>query len=437
MNQINKDTIYDIIGVGIGPFNLGLAALLEPISEIKALFLEQKQEFAWHPGLLIESATIQVPFLADVVTMADPTSKYSFLNYLKEHSRLYHFYFWEDFHILRNEYNYYCQWVSQQLKNCKFGQQVKEINWLETEKLFAVKTNNFDQIFYSQNLVLGVGSTPKLPPCFQGTKSERIFHSSQFLQHREIPRQSKSITVVGSGQSAAEIFYELLQEQEIYNYEITWCTRAAGFLPMEYSKLGLEHFSPDYIHYFYNLSPAQKDSLIQKQDLLYKGISSQTIAQIYDLIYQRSIGNKYPKIKLVSGVEVKEVKEINHQYHLTFRHSFQDERWTQISDCVILGTGYNHAIPKCMQNLHHLIAWDEKGRFPVNFNYQLTCNADIPNRIFVQNAELHTHGVGAPDLGLGCYRNSVIINTLLGKEIYPVRAQNVFQKFGLPHEMFA
>jgi L-lysine 6-monooxygenase (NADPH-requiring) len=38
-------------------------------------------------------AEIQVPFLADLVTLADPTSPYTFLNYLHEQGRLYRFYF--------------------------------------------------------------------------------------------------------------------------------------------------------------------------------------------------------------------------------------------------------------------------------------------------------------------------------------------------------
>ena len=29
--------IYDIVGIGIGPFNLGLAALLDPLPDVKAL----------------------------------------------------------------------------------------------------------------------------------------------------------------------------------------------------------------------------------------------------------------------------------------------------------------------------------------------------------------------------------------------------------------
>src|SRR5699024_4988236 len=75
--------IHDLLAVGIGPFGLGLAALSEPLADVDAVFLDQRPEFRWHPGMMIEGSTIQVPFLADLVTMADPTSPYSFLNFLK------------------------------------------------------------------------------------------------------------------------------------------------------------------------------------------------------------------------------------------------------------------------------------------------------------------------------------------------------------------
>lgn len=117
-----NNQVYDLLGIGIGPFNLSLAALLDPISEVNAVFLERKLQFDWHSGLLLETATIQVPFMADLVTMADPRSRFTFLNYLREHSRLYNFYFLEEFKIYRREYNHYCQWVSEQLGDtCQFG----------------------------------------------------------------------------------------------------------------------------------------------------------------------------------------------------------------------------------------------------------------------------------------------------------------------------
>ena len=55
----------DVIGVGLGPFNLGLAALLDKTGA-DALFFDDKPQFAWHPGLMLPGAEIQVPFLADM-----------------------------------------------------------------------------------------------------------------------------------------------------------------------------------------------------------------------------------------------------------------------------------------------------------------------------------------------------------------------------------
>ena len=52
--------------------------------------------------------------------------------------------------------------------------------------------------------------------------------------------------------------------------------------------------------------------------------------------------------------------------------------------------------------------------------------------MFVQNAELHTHGFTAPDLGMGAYRNSVLVNRLAGREHYAVERRIAFQGFGTP-----
>ena len=52
--------------------------------------------------------------------------------------------------------------------------------------------------------------------------------------------------------------------------------------------------------------------------------------------------------------------------------------------------------------------------------------------IFVQNAELHTHGFVTPDLGMAAYRNSCIIREITGREVYPVERSIAFQQFGVP-----
>ncbi len=71
----DKSCILDAVGVGLGPFNLSTAALLEPLTKLNTRFFEREKEFQWHPGLLFSDATIQVSFLKDLVTLADPQSR--------------------------------------------------------------------------------------------------------------------------------------------------------------------------------------------------------------------------------------------------------------------------------------------------------------------------------------------------------------------------
>ena len=123
--------IYDFIGIGIGPFNLGLACLAEPIDGLDCLFLDRAEGFNWHPGMMLDSATLQTPFMADLVTLADPTSRFSFLNYAKQIGRLYAFYIKEDFFLMRREYNQYCQWVVEQLDSLRFGHFVQHVDYLD------------------------------------------------------------------------------------------------------------------------------------------------------------------------------------------------------------------------------------------------------------------------------------------------------------------
>ena len=64
---------------------------------------------------MLDDAEVQVPFLADLVTLADPTSPHSFLAYLHERGRLYRFYFHERLHVLRREFDAYYRWVAERL----------------------------------------------------------------------------------------------------------------------------------------------------------------------------------------------------------------------------------------------------------------------------------------------------------------------------------
>jgi lysine N6-hydroxylase len=258
-----------------------------------------------------------------------------------------------------------------------------------------------------------------------------VFHSAEYLDKKDICQSARSVTVIGSGQSAAEVFLDISKEQELYGFTLNWYTRSKGFFPMEYSKLGLEYFSPDYTDFFYSLPREKKNSLLKEQALLYKGISTDTIADIYDYLYERSIGSDYPPISLQAMTEITGIESSGRGFEIRGFHHVKEETFTRETDVVILGTGYKTAIPVFLMDMKDELVCDADGRFKITKDYRLETYFDGNNEIFIQNGEMHTHGVGAPDLGLGANRNAVIINRLAGREVYPVQTKNVFQTFGV------
>ncbi|KHE72682.1 lysine 6-monooxygenase [Halobacillus sp. BBL2006] len=429
--------MYDLIGVGVGPFNLSLAALLDGFENVGSLFFEQNENFDWHPGMLIEGTKMQVPFLADLVTMADPTNPYSFLNYISKNERMYQFYFLQRLDIPRREYNDYCQWVAGQLKSCQFGKRVTGVRHVKDhEEYFEVEvidlSSNEKTAYRSRNLVMGTGSEPVMPKSFQGFPTDEVFHTADFLPNQERCRRAKSVTVVGSGQSAAETFRELLKEQRNCGFRLDWITRSPGFASMEESKLSLEHFSPDYVNYFYQLPQKQKDEIFASQGLYYKGISNHTINDIYNLLYEYSVGREDLNVDLQVLSEVNDIKrKSDGGYELSCYHWQKKEEFSHDSEVVIAATGYKPNVPAFVHHLGDLIEWDEDGRYKVTADYRLKQQESSVNEIYVHSGISHTHGVGSTNLGLAVHRNKVIINHLLDREVYPMQEKTIFQSFSI------
>lgn len=416
--------IYDFAAVGVGPFNLGLACLTTGIPDLDGIFLDKRAEFNWHPGMLMQDTTLQVPFLADHVTLADPTNPFSFLNYLKQQGRIYAFYIREQFKMLRNEYNQYCRWAIRQLPEIHFNTAVKKIEYDESRQVYRLQCN--EQLFIqARKLVLGTGTQPYIPAHCREFMNNAL-HSAHYLQHKHRLQSLSSITIVGSGQSAAEIYYDLLQDIDTYGYSLHWITRSPRFYPLEYSKLTLEMTSPEYVDYFYHLPAYKRDELLQQQKHLYKGINNDLIAAIFDTIYAKKLVTDID-VSLRTNADLQEVTYEDSLFRLTFYQEEQEKYYRHQTAGLVLATGYTSHIPDFMTPVLHKIQLDDQGRFAVNRNYTI----DAAGSIFVQNAELHTHGFVTPDLGMGCYRNACIIREMLGREVYPIEQRIAFQQFGV------
>lgn len=429
--SMNTEKIYSVIGIGIGPFNLGLAALIEPVEELSSLFFDQSERFDWHPGLMLDNASLQVPFLADLVTMADPSNPYSFLNYIKESGRLYRFYIRENFFIFRKEYNQYCQWVASKLSNCMFSHKVVSIDYADdVYKIVVLNTKtNISETFYCHKIVLGTGTSPHIPAFINQEVLPKVIHTSKYLYFKPEINENSTVTIIGSGQSAAEVFRDLLPETQ-NGLQLKWYTRSSHFFPLDNkSKLTLELTSPEYVDHFHNLSEEKRKNLLSRQHGLYKGIDQELINEIFDSLYEMSLEGKPLNVELRSNLKLTSVnKEIEGSYHLNFTHTELDEPFEDRTDYLIMATGYKYKEPAILSSIENKIQRFENGLFNVNRNYTIDKNG---TDIFVQNAELHTHGLSTPDLGMGAYRNSCIINQIAGREIYKVEKRIAFQEFGV------
>lgn len=434
MNAGAPPRIHDFAAIGVGPFNLGLAALSEPVDGLDGVFLERRASFDWHPGMMLEPAHLQVPFMADLVTLADPTSPYSFLSFLKQTGRLYRFYIRENFYPLRAEYNQYCQWVAGQLESVRFGTDVRGISHDDGVYRLAVDGPDGPGVLHARRLVLGTGTSPYVPAACGGIVDAGglVLHNAEYLPRKSDLQRRRSITIVGSGQSAAEIYYELLQEIDVHGYRLDWVTRSGRFFPLEYTKLTLEMTSPEYVDYFHALPQEKRDDLVRSQKNLYKGINAELIDAIYDLLYTKSLdGMVDTRLLTHSALTGAAWDPASASHTLQLRHEETGADYALDTEAVVLATGYSYREPEFLAGVQHRIARDGSGRFAVDRNYSTGVE---PGEIFVQNAELHTHGFVTPDLGMAAYRNSCILRAITGREVYPVERSIAFQQFGPPPE---
>ena len=216
--------VYDLICIGFGPASLAIAVALHDFhTDARVIFLERQTHFAWHAGMLLPSAKMQISFLKDLATFRDPRSHFTFLNYLKVKGRLEAFTNLGTFLPLREEFNDYLTWAADHFKNIvRYGTEVQDVKAVsqgsvKTMDGWTVQCRNVSDnepiSFISKKIVIAVGGSPRLP---RGLHSfgPRIVHSSQYL--RALPHNSgkndslSKFAVIGGGQSAAEIFHDLM-----------------------------------------------------------------------------------------------------------------------------------------------------------------------------------------------------------------------------------
>src|ERR1700683_1297742 len=342
----------------------------------------------------------------------------------------------------RLEYEAYCRWVSERLPSCHFGCRVETVSWngerraLQTSYARKYPNGNVRaSCCLARNVVLGIGTEPWVPEslrCLLSDQRVAVLHSADYLAHRTELLAKPHVTVIGSGQSGAEIFLDLLRNRPAGTEDLAWISRSAAFAPMEYSKLGLEHFTPDYTSFFHGLPEPERDRLLPGQWQLYKAVSAGTIGEIHDELYRRSVGGRWPAAVLRPATKVSSGNVRGDRLELSLEHTQQHLSWTMMTDAVVLATGYaERAADPLLTTLARQFRRDGSGRLEVDDQFRLVLDPAPGRSVLLQKAERHTHGVGAPDLGLAAWRSAVIVNAIAGKQVRKLPARTAFTTFGV------
>ncbi len=409
------NTHFDIIGVGIGPFHLSLAALLSKTDKVKSLFLDQKTNFSWHSELMFSDADMQTSYLKDLVTPVDPTNPHSYLNYLVQHGLFYSFMNTGRKVITRKEFELYCQWVCSNLgDNLKFNSPIESVQYDGAKFIIDTKNGSYT----SSNLSVATGLVPRIPEFAKSFLGKNVFHAkSEALKNIDLT--NKKVLVVGGGQTGVEVFRNALSGKWGKVKSLRLMSRRQNLEPLDESPFTNEYFNPHYVDEFFGLDQEKKDPIVKAQKLASDGNTPHYLDGLYKDLYQMlHVDKSNTDIKILPQRSLIGLEQSANSYVAQIENHFLHEKETLEADIIILSTGFIMSTPKFLDPIKHLLALDNEGRFIVNKNFDLAWKEPKPNKIFALNFSRHRHGISEPQTSLMAWRSATIINNLTGKELY-------------------
>lgn len=405
---------HDVIGIGFGPANLALAIALEEEGyDLDARFLEARPGPSWQSAMMLDGSDIQNHPVRDLVSLRNPRSRYSFLNYLFENGRLLdHLNVPMEF-PLRKEYAQYVTWAAGHFSRLvDYGVRVTGVALgrdAAGEPHYTVTTSRGETL-HARALVIGTGRAPFIPAPFDAVASPRVFHLTRYLpalRHLEElgvagpgDRAPRAVTVVGGSQSAVELTLDLARR--FPRTRVTTLVRSLTLREKDTSPFSEEGYFPGFTDYYYRAPRARKDALDAYMRLTnYSSADGDVLRELYRLIYeQRLDGDQRVFVsgsRQVRGLDVREdgvrldVEELN-----------TGESEEHEADFVVLATGFRdlgpaghqERVPALMREIADDFAFDEHGYLTVGPDYEVQPTAPDTPALFLNGLCESSHGIG-------------------------------------------
>lgn len=296
--------VHDLIGVGFGPSNIALAIALQERAQaqgaLEVLFLDKQGDYRWHGNTLVSQSELQISFLKDLVSLRNPTSPYSFVNYLHKHDRLVDFINLGTFYPCRMEFNDYLRWVASHFQEqSRYGEEVLRIEpmlsagQVEALRVISRNADGEELVRTTRALVVSPGGTPRIPQVFRALKGDgRVFHHSQYLEHMAKQPCSSGkpmkIAIIGGGQSAAEAFIDL--NDSYPSVQADMILRASALKPADDSPFVNEVFAPKFTDLIYSREHAERERLLREyHNTNYSVVDTDLIERIYGVFYRQKV----------------------------------------------------------------------------------------------------------------------------------------------------
>lgn len=408
----------DLIGIGFGPANLALAVALAEMPGAKRLdwgFLERQDGFHWHRDMQIEGATVQISFLKDLATLRDPTSPFTFVNYLHHKGRLESFINLKQDAPTREEFTDYFRWAAAAFEDrVSYSETVEAVEPVlrnGTVSRLRVLSRNAEGVRserLTRDLVVAVGGRPRIPALFEGLPEDRIIHTSSYLSRRDARiagRGPVRVAVIGGGQSAAEVFFDVTQR--FPEAEATLILRDHALRPADDSPFVNEVFDAAFVDAVHAMeAEARRDLIASMRNTNYAVVNHDLIERIYAMLYRQRVSGVEPH-RVLAGRTIEAARERDGLL-FDLRDAVTGEVVSEGFDVAILATGYRH------DSHHRLLAGlaADLGGFEVDRFYRLKTPATYTSRIYLQGCNESSHGLSDTLLSILPLRAAEVVSDL-------------------------
>jgi L-ornithine N5-oxygenase len=414
----------DLLGIGFGPSNLALAIALHELApgwgqRPRTLFLDRQEDYRWHGNTLVNQSELQISFLKDLVTLRNPTSPFSFVNYLREQGRLVDFINLGTFYPCRLEFNDYLRWVAGHFAGqAAYGQTVVAVEpvsggqGVDTLRVRAHDTEGREQEYLTRALALSTGGTPRFPAQFAALREHpRVFHHAHYLARMAdqpcTRHQSMRIAVIGGGQSAAEAFIDL--NDSFPSVQVDMILRAAVLKPADDSPFVNDIFSPNYTDLVFNEPASERQKLIAEfQNTNYSVVDLDLIERIYGIFYRQKVARQ-ARHGFLCRRQIERAEADGEGVELTLRDTATGDVHRHRYDLVILATGYERT------SHQRLLAplRDYLDEIPVVArDYRVHTDPQLRAPIYLQGFSQTSHGLSDTLLSVLPLRAEEIANSL-------------------------